>query len=94
VTSAKDDEPRFVKDHYRKALRLGFLAILMGVVLEVIAGLFPTRSTFWYALGLSGLVPLAAFGVWWYRALKSVRAWREAWLKEHQRRNKEDSEHR
>jgi hypothetical protein len=91
VINAKDDEPQWVRDYYHKALQRGLAAIGIGVVFVFVGGnLFSGLRGIFF---LCGFIPLAVFGWWMHRAYPPVRAWKEAWIKEHQSRNREDSQH-
>jgi hypothetical protein len=89
MISAKDDEPQWVKDYYRKALRWGFSSIGIGVAIAVIGGNLTGMLGVFFLLGFMAPIP---FYIWVSRASKPVNAWKKAWLKEHQIRTKEDSE--
>ena len=87
MVSAKDDEPEWVKGYYRKGLKLCILAIGLSVAIAVIGGSLTGMFGLFFLLGLSPFIP---FGLWMNRAVKPVREWRKAWLREHQIRAKED----
>ncbi|MDA4127306.1 MAG: hypothetical protein OK452_08940 [Thaumarchaeota archaeon] len=91
MISAKDDEPQWVKDYYRKAVKWGFLAAGIGAAVSLIGGhLFAAWGVEFYLGGL--IFPTIFVGLWFRRAYPPVRAWKEAWLKEHQIRTKEDAQ--
>lgn len=86
---AKDDEPQWVKDYYRKAVQWVFLAIGTGAAVAFIGRhLFASWGVEFYLGGL--IFSTISFGLWMRRAYPPVRAWKEAWLKEHQIRTRED----
>jgi hypothetical protein len=92
MISAKDDEPQWVKDYYRKSVVRGLSLTFVGSGLWFIGDKFFSQSVFLGIFILGGLVPIVVFGLWIRRAYPPVRAWKEAWLKEHQIRTKEDGQ--
>jgi hypothetical protein len=91
LINAKDDEPEWVRDYYRKAVQMSLLAVGIEAAVSFTGGhLFSGWRDAFY---LGGFIPIIVVGLWVRHAYPPVRAWKEAWLNEHQIRRKEDSRH-
>jgi hypothetical protein len=92
MISAKDDEPEWVKDFYRKTLRRYFLTLAIGVPMTFIGAFFFTGLQHAIVF-LVGWTPSVIFFLWYAHSVPPINAWKKAWLKEHQIRTKEDTQH-